>query len=71
MTLVWSETSISECPGCGGTVVVGIMSLCATCRTCGMYYVDTETHRGWYFSRAAYENGAPPVPCPWALEGDL
>jgi hypothetical protein len=38
------------------------MSLCATCRTCGNYYVDTSTDRGWYFSRAHYENGGAPIP---------
>jgi hypothetical protein len=60
-TLVWSDTSISECPGCGATVAVGIMSLCATCRFCGMYYVDVNEGRGWYFSRQHYEYGCEPV----------
>lgn len=55
--LVWSETSISECPGCGATAVVGIMSLCATCKFCGCYYVDIDEWRGWYSSREAYERG--------------
>lgn len=69
--MVWSDTSICECPGCGATVVVGIMSLCATCRACGLYYVDVPGWRGWYWSRAAYESGAPAIPCPWVLsEGD-
>jgi len=52
-TLVWSDSSISGCPSCGATVVVGIMSLCATC-ACGMFYVDTAEGRGWYFSRQHY-----------------
>lgn len=55
--LIWSDTGVSECPGCGCTVVVGIMSLCATCRYCGCYYVDVEGWRGWYSSRAAYCEG--------------
>jgi hypothetical protein len=57
-TLVWSDSSISQCPGCGATVAVGIMSLCATCR-CGFYYVDIDEWRGWYWSREAYEQGEP------------
>lgn len=59
--MVWSEQSISECPGCGATVVVGIMSLAATCRIDGFYYVDLDEWRGWYTSRAAYERGDAPV----------
>lgn len=54
MSLVWSDTSVSECPACGATVAVGIMSLAATCK-CGMYYVDVDRWRGWYFSREHYE----------------
>jgi len=54
---VWSEDSVSECPGCGATVGVGIMSLCATCKYCGMYYVEPERWRGWYFSREHFESG--------------
>jgi len=61
LTLVWSDTSISECPACGATVVVGIMSLCATCK-CGFYYVDINPHRGWYSSRVAFERGDNPSP---------
>jgi hypothetical protein len=60
--LVWSETSISECPGCGATIAVGIMSLCATCRFCGMFYVDIDEGRGWYFSPKHYRRGDPPLP---------
>jgi hypothetical protein len=59
-TLVWSDSSISECPGCGATVVVGIMSLCATC-ACGMYYVDADGWRGWYYSPAHFAGGGEPV----------
>ncbi len=59
-TLVWSDTSISECPACGKTNVVGIMSLASTCG-CGFYYVDTSDHRGWYSSREAYERGDPRI----------
>ena len=58
--LVWSSQSVSECPGCGATVAVGIMSLAATC-DCGFYYVDVNGYRGWYYSRASYENGTPPI----------
>ena len=58
VTLVWDETAISECPGCGCTVVVGIMSLSATCRYCGFYYVMCEDWRGWYSSRLAFAMGA-------------
>lgn len=56
--MVWSEDSVSECPGCGATVAVGIMSLAATCKVDGYYYVDVEPWRGWYLSRAAFEAGA-------------
>jgi hypothetical protein len=59
--LIWSDTSISECPGCGGTTVVGIMSLSATCKWCGCYYVDINEGRGWYLSRQAYERGDAPL----------
>ena len=55
--MVWSEDSISECPGCGATVAVGIMSLAATCKIDGYYYVDIPGRRGWYSSREAYERG--------------
>jgi hypothetical protein len=66
---VWSEQSVSECPGCGATVAVGIMSLAATCKIDGYYYVDIDhirhknglRRRGWYSSREAYERGAEPV----------
>lgn len=57
MILVWS---VSECPSCGATVPVGIMSLAATC-ACGMYYVDIDSGRGWYFSRQHYERGERPI----------
>lgn len=65
-TLIWSDTSISECPGCGRTCVVGICSLAVTCPIDGFYYVDVDekvkawggkSMRGWYSSRAAYERG--------------
>ena len=55
--MIWSDTSITECPGCGATVGVGIMSLAATCKIDGFYYVDTIYGRGWYSSRQAYERG--------------
>jgi hypothetical protein len=55
--IVWSDTSTSECPGCGATVVVAIMSLSATCPIDGYYYVDTREYRGWYSSCAAFERG--------------
>jgi hypothetical protein len=61
MFLVWSDQSVSECPGCGATVAVGIMSLCATCKFCGCYYVDIDRRRGWYYSRQSYENGGPVI----------
>jgi hypothetical protein len=67
--LVWDDASISECPGCGGTVAVGIMSLCASCDYCGFYYVPgyalaskfkPEDRRNcWYSSRQAFERGDP------------
>ena len=62
MTLVWSEQGVSECPGCGAIVAVGVMSLCATCPIDGYYYVDLEGARGWYTSREAYERGDAPIP---------
>lgn len=55
--MIWSRNSVSECPGCGGTVVVGIMSLCATCPYDGYYYADVTGERGWYASRDAYKRG--------------
>lgn len=67
--LVWSDTSISECPGCGATAIVGIMSLSTVCRYCGLYYVDVPKHRGWYSSRQAYAAGAPAIPCAWVKPG--
>jgi hypothetical protein len=59
MILVWSDTSISECPGCGATVVVGIMALAATCRYDGFYYADVAECRGWYSSQNAFTRGDP------------
>lgn len=59
--MVWSEKSVSECPGCGAIVAVGICSLAATCKVDGYYYVDIEDRRGWYSSREAYERGDAPV----------
>lgn len=56
MSLIWSDSSIAECPSCGATVRVGIMSLATSC-SCGMYYVDINDGRGWYNSREAYERG--------------
>ena len=61
--MVWSEDSVSECPGCGATVAVGIMSLSATCPIDGYYYVDIDKDRGWYTSREGYERGDMPVLC--------
>lgn len=57
---VWGETSISECPGCGATTVVHILSLAAAC-PCGFYYVDLDGRRGWYSSREAYQRGDPKI----------
>ena len=59
--MIWSDTGITECPGCGATVTVGVMSLCATCKIDGYYYVNVDEWRGWYSSREAYERGDPPV----------
>lgn len=59
--IAWNEKSISECPGCGATVAVGIMSLAATCKADGYYYADIDESRGWYTSRDAYERGDLPV----------
>ena len=56
--MVWSD---SECPSCGATVAVSIMSLSATC-ACGMYYVDVIGERGWYFSPEHYMRCDGPVP---------
>lgn len=55
--LVWSDTSVAECPGCGATIIVGILSVCATCKIDGFFYVDLDIRRGWYASRAAFERG--------------
>ncbi len=57
--LTWND--VTECPGCGATVAVGIMSLCATCRYCGYYYVDVNEGRGWYSSPEAYGRGDGPL----------
>ncbi len=54
--MIWHDSSISECPSCGKTAIVGIMSLAKTC-DCGFYYVDINEGRGWYSSREAYERG--------------
>lgn len=54
--LTWSDTSVSECPGCGATCAMGIMSLAAAC-ACGFYYVDVTADRGWYSSPEAYRRG--------------
>jgi len=59
--MIWDTSSVSECPGCGATLAVGIMSLCATCRFCGMYYVDCRPHTGWYYSRQHFLGGGEPV----------
>lgn len=53
--LTWNNPT--ECPGCGATIVVGIMSLSATCCYCDFYYADVPKWRGWYSSRAAYKRG--------------
>jgi hypothetical protein len=60
VSLVWGDRSISECPGCGKTIVVGIMSLCATC-PCGMFYMDCEPHTGWYYSNQHFLRGDKPL----------
>lgn len=49
---VWKHVT---CPRCNGDVPVYILSLTARCGVCGTYYSDTETRRGWYDSREAYE----------------
>lgn len=59
--LIWNDSSVTECPGCGGTIVVGIMSLCATCPYDGFFYVDVNEGRGWYSSRDAFRRGDPRV----------
>ena len=64
MTLVWSAEGVAECPGCGGTVVVGIMSLCAVCPYDGFYYVPwdgTGYRSGWYSSGTAFRRGDAPL----------
>jgi hypothetical protein len=58
MALVWDTL---ECPNCGATVPLGVMSLTAACEIDGFYYVDVDQYRGWYSSRAAYERGDAPV----------
>jgi hypothetical protein len=52
---------VHECPGCGATVGVGLMSLAVTCKIDGFYYADVAPHRGWYSSREAYERGDGPI----------
>jgi hypothetical protein len=59
VSLIWSDDGLKECPGCGATVGVGIMSLAATCPIDGYYYVDLVEGRGWYSSREAYGRGDP------------
>lgn len=54
--LVWDT---HECPSCGATVPIRVMSLAATC-ACGMVYVDSLDGRGWYFSWPHYVSGAAP-----------
>ena len=53
--------NVAECPGCGATCAIGIMSLACTCKYCGLYYADVNASRGWYSSREAYEKGTQPV----------
>jgi hypothetical protein len=53
-----------QCPSCGDAVPLGIMSLAATCATCGTFYADIAEGRGWYRSRAAYYAGEAPMPPP-------
>ncbi len=62
--LIWSDNSVTECPGCGKTIIVGIMSLCATCPYDGFFYVDTSSSRGWYSSQQAYYRGDGALPAP-------
>jgi hypothetical protein len=47
---------VAICPICHRDVLIGLMSLAATC-VCGAYYVDIEIDRGWYVSQQAYERG--------------
>ncbi len=47
----------TECPGCGATIGVGIMSLSATCKFDGFYFVDIAECGGWYTSQDAYMRG--------------
>jgi len=61
MPLIWSNDSVRECPGCGATVAVGIMSLCATCRVDDYFYVDAGEDRGWYSSMQAFVRGDAPL----------
>jgi hypothetical protein len=61
--MTWSDTSTSECPACGATVRVGIMSLATMC-ACGLYYVDADEWRGWYYSVAHFMRGGAPIPAP-------
>jgi hypothetical protein len=56
-TLVWD---VIECPSCGASVGLRIMSLVANC-ACGMVYVEAAQDRGWYFSWPHYVSGAAPV----------
>ena len=56
-TLVWEAT---ECPSCGATVSVGLMSLAATC-ACGIVYVAAGRDPGWYYSWPHYASGEEPV----------
>jgi hypothetical protein len=57
---IWSDTSTSECPACGATVYVGLMSLATVC-ACGLYYVDTDEWRGWYYSVEYFMRGGAPI----------
>jgi Zn finger protein HypA/HybF involved in hydrogenase expression len=55
--LIWNT---KECPGCGKTVEIKIMSLVAVCPICAMFYADVENGRGWYYSRQNYLRGDAP-----------
>lgn len=59
MSICWSGPF--ECPGCGATVSVGVMSLSVTCKIDGYYYADVDPGRGWYSSRDAYQRGDAPL----------
>jgi hypothetical protein len=56
-TLVWDTV---ECPSCGATVAIGLMSMAVEC-ACGMIYVMRIGTDGWYYSWPHYASGEAPV----------